>query len=183
MTAEKIKDSENFVYDSDMKFVGTIQGAKGMSGEMKVSLITAHPTHLLSLESIYLNIADSSSMLYTIDKAKWDGSKLTIKLHGVDDRNTAEALRGAKMIIPEDAAYKVGEDEYFIEDLVGMNVVDTSGTNLGKIKEVLNYPAHDVYVISKDDSEILIPAVHEYIQEIDMHTGTIMISPIDGLIN
>ncbi len=183
MTAEKLQDSENFVYDSNMKFVGTIQGAKGMRGELKVSLNTAHPTHLLSLESIYLNIADSKSILYTIDKAIWDGSKFTLKLHGIDDRNTAEALRGAKMMIPENAAYKVGEDEYFIEDLVGMNVVDTSGTNLGKIKEVLNFPAHDVYVISKDDNEILIPAVHEYIQEIDMHTGTIMITPIDGLIN
>ena len=183
MTAEKLYDSDDFIFDTDKKFVGTIQGAKGMGGELKVSLNTAHPTHLVSLESIYLNIAESESILYTIDNTKWDGSKFTIKLHGVDDRNTAEALRGARMMIPEDAAYKVGEDEYFIEDLVGMKVVDTTGTDLGKIKEVLNYPAHDVYVISKDDKDILIPAVHEYIQEVNMNTGTIKITLIDGLIN
>lgn len=183
MTAELIKDSNNFIYDPDMKYVGTIQGAKGMRGEMKVSLSTAHPSHLANLESIYLKIEDTESLLYTIDKAIWNGSKFTLKLHGVSDRNTAEALRGAKIMIPEEAAYKVGEDEYFVDDLVGMNVVDTSGTNLGKITEVLNYPAHDVYVVSKGDSEILIPAVHEYVQEVNMNTGTIMITSIEGLIN
>ena len=183
MTAEIIKGSENFIYDPDMKYVGTIQGAKGMGGEMKVNLLTAHPSHLASLESIYLKIDDSESILYTIDKARWDGSRFTLKLHGVDDRNTAEALRGAKIMIPEEASYKVGEDEYFIEDLVGMNVVDKSGTNLGRITDVLNYPAHDVYVVSKGDEEILIPAVHEYVQEVNMNTGTVMITTIEGLKN
>ncbi|MCH7886554.1 MAG: 16S rRNA processing protein RimM [Candidatus Marinimicrobia bacterium] len=183
MTAELIKDANNFSYDPDMKYVGSIQGAKGMKGEMKVSLTTAHPSHLVSLESIYLKIDDSESILYTIDKAEWNGSKFTLKLHGVDDRNTAEALRDAKIMIPEEAAYKVGEDEYFIEDLIGMNVVDKSGTNLGRITEVLNYPAHDVYVVSKGDNEILIPAVHEYVQEVNMNTGTVMITTIEDFNN
>ena len=183
MTAERIKDSDNFIYDSDMKFVGTIQGAKGMRGDMKVSLSTAHPSHLAALESVYLKISDFDSILYTIDQAKWDGSKFTFKLHGIDDRNTAEAMRGAKIMVPEEAAYKVGEDEYFIEDLVGMNVVDKSGTNLGRITDVLNYPAHDVYVVTNGDNEILIPAVHEYVQEVNMNTGTIMITTVEGLNN
>ena len=183
MTAEKLQNSEGFVYDSNMKYVGIIQGAKGMRGELKVSLITSHPTHLVSLESIYLNISDTKSILYTIDKTNWNGTKFSIKLHGVDDRNTAEALRGAKIMVPEDAAYKVSDDEYFVEDLIGMEVVDTNGKNLGQIKDVLNYPAHDVYVIAKNDKEILVPAVHEYIQEVDMNTGTIKITIIDGLIN
>ena len=183
MTAEVIKNSNNFIYDFDKKLVGTIQGAKGMEGEMKVSLVTAHPSHLAGLESVYLKIADFESILYTIDKAKWDASKFTLKLHGVDDRNTAEALRGAKILIPEEAAYKVGEDEYFIEDLIGMNVVDKSGANLGRVTEVLNYPAHDVYVVSNGDNEILIPAVHEYVQEVNMNTGTIMITTIEGFNN
>lgn len=177
------RDTNNFIYDPDMKYVGSIQGAMGMKGAMKVSLSTAHPSHLVSLESIYLKIDDSESILYTIDKANWDGSKFTLKLHGVDDRNTAEALRGAKIMIPEEAAYKVGEDEYFIKDLVGMNVVDKSGTNLGRITEVLSYPAHDVYVVSKGDNEILIPAVREYVQEVNMNTGTIMITTIEGFNN
>ena len=183
MTVGVIKDTNNFIYNPDMKYVGSIQGAIGMKGAMKVSLNTAHPSHLVNLESIYLKIDDSESILYTIDKAKWDGSKFTLKLHGIDDRNTAEALRGAKIMIPEEAAYKVGEDEYFIEDLVGMNVVDKSGTNLGRITEVRSYPANDVYVVSKGDTEILIPAVHEYVEEVNMNTGTVMITTIEGFNN
>ena len=183
MTVGVIKDTNNFIYNPDMKYVGSIQGAIGMKGAVKVSLNTAHPSHLVNLESIYLKIDDSESILYTIDKAKWDGSKFTLKLHGIDDRNTAEALRGAKIMIPEEAAYKVGEDEYFIEDLVGMNVVDKSGTNLGRITEVRSYPANDVYVVSKGDTEILIPAVHEYVEEVNMNTGTVMITTIEGFNN
>ena len=183
MTVGVIKDTNNFIYNPDMKYVGSIQGAIGMKGSMKVSLSTAHPSHLVNLESIYLKIDDSESILYTIDNAKWDGSKFILKLHGIDDRNTAEALRGAKIMIPEEAAYKVGENEYFIEDLIGMNVVDKSGTNLGRITEVLSYPAHDVYVVSKGDKEILIPAVHEYVQEVNMNTGTVMITTIEGFNN
>ena len=49
MTAEIIKGSENFIYDPDMKYVGSIQGAIGMKGSMKVSLSTAHPSHLVNL--------------------------------------------------------------------------------------------------------------------------------------
>jgi len=120
---------------------------------------------------------------YSLEKSTWKGTKLTFKLHGVNDRNTAEALRGAKLLVPEEAAYQPGEDEYFTEDLVGMEVVDTMGTILGNIKEVLNYPAHDVYVISGGKNEFLVPAVHEYIREVDVSTGRIMIAVIDGLID
>ena len=180
---EKIDGMKNVDFSSEHRFVGSVQGAKGLKGELKIGLFTAHPAHLASLESIYLKIDDSPSTLYTIERATWKGSKLTIKLHGVDDRNTAEALRGANLLVPEEAAYHPGEDEYFAEDLVGMEVVDTKGTILGNIKEVLNYPAHDVYVISGGKNEFLVPAVHEYIREVDVSAGRIMIAVIDGLID
>lgn len=178
----KIKsDKDKFDKEDDFNYVGSIGGARGLKGEILVNLFTAHPAHLAGLESLYLRFDGLPKILYTIQRAKWDGSKFILKLHDVDDRNKAESLKGAKLFIPESAAYQTEENEYFIDDLIGMNVVDTTGTKLGTIRDVLNYPAHDVYVISDDKKEILVPAVQEYVREVNLTTGTVMISIIDGL--
>lgn len=178
---KKVSDKSNRNQEDDFSFVGSIKAARGLKGELLVNLFTAHPAHLAGLESLYLRFDGLPKILYTVQRTKWDGSKFILKLHNVDDRNKAESLKGAKIFIPEGAAYKTEEDEYFIDDLIGMNVVDTAGTKLGTIRDVLNYPAHDVYVISNDTKEILVPAVQEYVREVNLNTGTVMISIIDGL--
>jgi len=167
--------------EDDFSFVGSIKGARGLKGDLLVKLFTAHPAHLAGLESLYLRFDGLPKILYTIQRVKWDGSKFILKLHGVDDRNEAESLKGAKILIPQSAAYQTEDNEYFIDELIGMNVVDTAGTKLGTIRDVLNYPAHDVYVISDDKNEILVPAVQEYVREVNLNTGTVMITIIDGL--
>lgn len=178
---KRVSDKGDLNQKDDFSFVGSIKGARGLKGELLVNLFTAHPAHLAGLESLYLRFDGLPKILYTIQRTKWDGSKFILKLHNVDDRNKAESLKGAKIFIPESAAYQTEDDEYFVNDLIGMNVVDTAGTKLGTIREILNYPAHDIYVISDDTKEILVPAVQEYVREVNLNTGTVMISIIDGL--
>ena len=178
---KKTSVKQSLKQNEDFSFVGSIKGARGLKGELLVNLFTAHPNHLAGLESLYLKFDGLPKILYTVQKVKWDGLKFVLKLYGVDDRSKADSLKGAKIFIPESAAYQTDEDEYFIDDLIGMNVVDTAGTNLGTIRDVLIYPAHDIYVISDDKNEILVPAVQEYVREVNMNTGTVKISIIDGL--
>ena len=175
------KEPEEF--GDELHHVGRIQKAHGLKGEVQIHLLTAHPDHLSIVESVFVKVDESPATLYTVERSFWNGNKFIFKLNGIDDRNTAEAFRGADVLVTGDSAYLPDADEYFISELIGMDVVDTEGGQLGRITDVLSYPAHDIYVVKNKEKEIMVPAVHEYIKEVNVETGTVTITLIDGLVD
>src|SRR5690606_14491238 len=85
-----------------------------------------------------------------------------VKLEGVDTRDDAETLRGALLQVPGDQVVPLPEDHYYVFQIVGLEVVDEDGRELGVVKEVLFTGANDVYVVERaDGSELLLPAVKD----------------------
>ncbi|MCS6919910.1 MAG: ribosome maturation factor RimM [Fimbriimonadales bacterium] len=99
-----------------------------------------------------------------IESVRWHGEFLVIQLAGVTTRDQAEQLRGAWLLIPPEERMPLEEGQYYISDLIGMEVFTESGERVGKLKDVRQGAAYDFYDIGK----YTIPAVGEYILEVDV---------------
>lgn len=101
-----------------------------------------------------------------------------LKLSGITNLTAAEALKWEYLEVPADMKPVLEEDEFISEDLIGMKVVTVEGQELGEVDNVLQMPAHDVIQIG----ELLIPAVHEFVKDIDFEGNTMTVQLIPGML-
>ena len=118
---------------------------------------------------------------YTIRAVRTHKKALLVALEGINTRNQAEALRGKLFEVPEGDLPRLDEDQYFRFDIVGISVVDENGTSLGKVEEVLETGANDVYIVRDEESELLIPAIDSVVKEIDTGAQRMVVEMIPGL--
>jgi 16S rRNA processing protein RimM len=105
-----------------------------------------------------------------------------IKFGGIDDMNAAETLRGAEIKIDDSEALPLGEDEYYIRDLLGLRVVTDEGETLGELSDVLQTGANDVYVVkNKNDGQVLIPAIAQCVLDVDIGARAMTVHLLEGL--
>jgi 16S rRNA processing protein RimM len=105
-----------------------------------------------------------------------------LKLATVKDRNAAERLIDSLLFVDEQTRVRPESGSYFTHDLLGLRVVDQSGHEIGKMREVLKFPAHDIYVIDVRGRELMVPAVKEFITSIDLTSNTMKVKLIDGML-
>jgi 16S rRNA processing protein RimM len=104
-----------------------------------------------------------------------------LKLTGCDSRNDAETLRGHWLQVPIEQAIPLEEDEYYLFQLVGLEVRTAEGEVLGELAEVLQTGANDVYVVRGPAGELLLPDIPQVIQEIDLEAGRMLVQLAPGL--
>ncbi|MBQ2846383.1 MAG: 16S rRNA processing protein RimM, partial [Firmicutes bacterium] len=96
----------------------------------------------------------------------------------------AEALKGKYLYIDRENARELGEDEYFVPDLIGLQVKDEAGENIGELCDVIQNSAQDVYEIKMPDGKtFMIPAVGEFILKVDMDNREMVVRLIEGMID
>lgn len=152
--------------------VGQIVGAHGLKGQVKVELMTDFPERLgpgarLRLDGDWVEVKE----------AQFHKNRLLLKLFEVKDRTAAEALQWKYLEAKADRDVELDEDEYFTEDLIGLQVQTVEGEALGAIDEVLAMPAHDVLVVGK----VMIPVVREFIKDVDLDAGRVTVQLIEGM--
>jgi 16S rRNA processing protein RimM len=108
-----------------------------------------------------------------VERSRRHGKEIILTLAGVETVPAARRLQGALVAIPRAERRELQPGEYFIDDLIGLDVYTTDGRLLGKVEDVLQLPANDVYVVG----EYLYPAVHDYVTEIDMEGRRIVVRP------
>ena len=101
-------------------------------------------------------------------------------LEGIDDVNEAMRYKN-KTVFIDRADAKLPAGGYFIQDIIGAMVMDDKGNMIGKLKEVLDLPGNDVYVVQGAEREILIPAVPAFVLRVDADKGIIMVRMMEGL--
>lgn len=157
--------------------LGQIVNAVGLKGETKVYPYCDYKERFEELDSLFIE-----DELRVIEKVRYQGELAIIKFEGVGDRNAAEALKGKFLYIDRAHARKLSDDEFFIADLVGMEVVSEEGTVLGKLRDVIQGPAQDVYEVEKPEGGVfLVPAVAEFVKNVDMDSRVITIKVIEGM--
>lgn len=122
-------------------------------------------------------------LVMEIEGVKFFKQYAILKFKGYDSINDIEKYKNAKLYVTRDKAVKLKKDEYFIADLIGLDVVTDEGELFGKMKDVLATGANDVYVVEREDgTEVLLPAIKDCVKDINMEQGQITVHIMDGLL-
>lgn len=147
-------------------------------GEIKVNIETDFPERFSRLREVCLRPPKGAPKLFTVERARPHKGQMLLKLGGIEKIEDIDPWRGALVQIPRREAMPLGKDEYYRQDLVGLEVVTTEGRVLGRLEEVLAYPAQDLYRIG----DILIPAVKQIVVKVDIAGGRLLVDPPAGMI-
>jgi 16S rRNA processing protein RimM len=160
--------------------LGVITGAHGIQGAVKIKSFTGDPADVAA----YGPLSDKSGQRSFTLKIVGEQKGLVIAtLEGIRDRNAAEILRGVELYVPRDRMPPVEEGEYFVEDLIGMEVFSQEGSALGTVKGVHEFGAGPILEIAfQDGREELYSFSHANFPEVDVHARRIIFCPPDVLI-
>ncbi|MGH7453343.1 MAG: ribosome maturation factor RimM [bacterium] len=168
--------------EPQMVIVGEIVRPHGLAGTVKVRATTDDPQRFSLLDEVKLQRDGRTLGEYRVERVQIGKSEVFVKFYGVDDRNQAETLRGASLMIPSEARVPAPADQYYHFEIIGLPAYTAAGEPLGEIVNIETFPAHDVWVIRNGDRERLVPAVEAFIKEVDVQNRRIVIVPIPGLL-
>ena len=166
----------------DLLQVGVITTTHGVRGEVKVFPTTDDPARFKKLKNVVL---DTGKELVDLEVAgvKFFKNMVIVKFKGIDNINDIEMYKKRELWIPREEAQELEEDEYYIADLIGMDVVLEDGSKFGTLKDVMETGANDVYVVEDaKGEEILLPAIRECILDVDVEKNVMTIHLMKGLI-
>lgn len=166
----------------DMLQVGVITQTHGVRGEVKVFPTTDDVNRFKKLKQVILDIG-KETMSLEIQSVKFFKQFVILKFKGIDNINDIEKYKRCSLYVTREHAVALEEDEYFIADMIGMEVCTEDGNIFGTLKDVIETGANDVYVIENaEHGEVLVPAIKECIRSVDIEKGQMMIHLMDGLI-
>lgn len=157
---------------SESVTIGQVVGPHGIKGGLKVKPTTDFIGWFEPGKRIFIN-----DVAYTIKRMTTHKTQVRVETKEIPDRNFAETLQWAKITVPADEMPELDEDEFYTADLIGLKVIDESGKVLGKIDDVMQTPAHDILLIGS----AMIPAVQEFVKDVNLEDGTITVAPIPGM--
>ena len=153
---------------------GRIVNTHGVAGEVKIEVWLDSPQFLKSFKRCFIDRREVKLLSARVHKGF-----LIVKLEGVEDVNAAMALKG-RTVFMDRADARLPKGTFFLQDIIGASVVDESGNEIGKLVDVMETPASNVYVV-KGEQEHLIPAVPEFILSTDADNGIITVHLIEGM--
>lgn len=162
--------------------IGQITRPHGLKGEVKVMPMTDFPERFKAHSRFFIRTQESGEWK-ELSRFSWLGPFALMKFKGIESREDAEILRNGTVEIPSKFCHALPAGEFYISELIGLKVRTVSGETVGILEDVMQQSAQDVFVICKENREILIPAVREFIKIIDTEEGEIVIDPIEGLLD
>lgn len=158
--------------------VGQIVNVVGLKGELKVYHYSDYKERFEELSVVYIN--DKS---YEIKGVRYMKDMVILKLNGIDDRTEAEKYKGQDIYFDKVDSRVLPEGTYYIYDLIGLTVYDENNHVIGTIKDVIQNSAQDLYEIEQENkNQFLLPAVEEFVLEINIKEKYIKVRLIEGLI-
>jgi len=160
--------------------VGTIAGSFGVRGEVRLKSFCANPEDIETYSPLTTEDG-SQSFPVVLTRAVKNG--FAAHLGGVETKEEADALRGVQLFAPRDRLPTLPDDEFYYTDLIGLEVLDTGGTPLGRVKDVQNHGAGDLLEIQTPGqaATVLLPFTREVVPTVDLDTGRIIADPPEGL--
>jgi len=165
----------------EMAVVGKVVRSRGVRGEVVVAPASRDPEKLIQLKEVFLERVGTDPQKIVIQKVRVHSGKLLIKLEGIEDREAAEFLKGLSILVPRSELPELESDEFYIHDVIGLTVEDREGKFLGRIIDVYEMPANDVYVMECDEEEVWIPAVKNVVLQVDIARKKMVVELPDGL--
>ena len=160
--------------------VGEVLRPWGFKGDLKVKIITDYPNQLIKHKTVYLG---DKTRAFQVERARLHSGYVLLKFVGFDTPEAVAKLRGEIVRIPAEDAAKLKKGQYYHYQIVGLNAVTADGTPVGKVEEVLETGANDVYLVrTPEGKEVLLPAIKDVVKKIDVAAGTMTVELIPGLV-
>jgi 16S rRNA processing protein RimM len=153
--------------------LGFVGAPFGVRGWVKLRSHTDPPERLLEHRSLMLG-RGSVWQTYRIEASGRSGGALTVKLSGVEDRDQAQALRGAEIRVPRSELPPRNDRDFYRADLIGCEVVNLEGTGLGRVQNFMETPAQ-VLMVVRGAKDVLIPAVPQYLRRVDLQARRVVV--------
>lgn len=162
---------------NNMISIGRIIKSHGLKGAVKVAVADEREgrfnigQHLYTEEGRELTVQEFSN----------NGLVSILKFQELSSIEEAEILKNKDLLINEEDLAPREDGSYYIKDLLGLEVRDTQGKDLGRVKDVLNYAANDVLVIDHNGKDCLVPFIEQILVSVDTVEGLMVLDPIEGL--
>ncbi|MGI6491636.1 MAG: 16S rRNA processing protein RimM [Peptococcaceae bacterium] len=162
--------------------IGKILKSQGHRGAVRVLPLTDFPDRFLDMKLARVRVPDGYKVIeYTIEDVRPHGKFMTIKFKEINDMDMADRLRGSYIEVSRQELVPLQEDSYYIFDIVGLSVYDAAENYLGKITDVLQTGANDVYVVETGGKPLLLPALKGVVREVDLQGGRMLVDLPEGL--
>ncbi len=166
----------------DHIFIGIIGKTTKIDGSLTIVPLTTFPERFKDMEEFFLTKEYSSPMTLKVKNIVYNNKKITVKLDGINSIEKAQKLMGYRITIHEDDKADLPEDYYYHDDLKKCIVFSTDGKELGQLIKVLEMSSNDIYVVNHKGKELLIPAISQFVKEIDIEKRKITVSLINGML-
>ena len=160
---------------NDYFLIAKVISFYGRKGYVSVRSYSDFPERFDDLSKVYIDFFNDKKEFF-VDKIIRKKNSLLIKFRNFDSYEDVKVLTGKEIFVDKKNLYKLPEGQFYVHDLMGSTVYRNS-TVFGILKDVLSYPANDVYVIDDNGSEILIPASFEFIESFDAEKKILILKP------
>lgn len=164
----------------DLICIGAIAGAFGVRGEVRLKSFAATPEDIALYAPL---VTEDGRHTFGVTLTGHTKNGFIARLSGVASKEQADALRGQRLYVPRDRLPGLPDDEFYHADLIDLEVFDTGGAALGRVRAVLNHGASDLLEIAipGQSETVLLPFTRQAVPTVDLAAGRIIADPPEGL--
>lgn len=171
-------------HDKEFVLVGKVVKPHGIRGEFCIKSFADSPFLFDEIQRIFLREGKRRPQPVTVRSWRTHKNMLLMTVNQVADRNRAEELRGCEVLVRAEDLPEISDEEFYLYQVEGFRVVLEDGRDVGRLTGFIESPGQDVWSITTpQDREVLLPAVPEFILDVDMDGQTIVIEPPEGLLD
>ena len=163
--------------------VGAVTSTHGLAGEVKVFPTTDDPKRFKKLKQVLLDTGKDMLPL-GVEHVKFFKNMVILKFKGYENPDDVMKFRQKELWIDRKDAVRLSKDEYFIADLIDMEVCDEEGKLIGTLKDVISTGANDVYAVeTTEGKEVLFPAIKQCVLDVDTEARKMTVHVMEGLLD
>lgn len=156
--------------------LGVLTRPHGVRGELRLQPYNADSELLLEVAEVKLRLPSGDEQVVAFERARRAQDVILVKLPGLDDRDAAEAMRGAEVLVRRDDFPPLEEDEFYVCDILGARVVGPNG-ELGKVEDFVTYPTVEAFVVRNDEgARFEIPLLDQFVERVDVSARSIIVT-------
>jgi 16S rRNA processing protein RimM len=170
------------IFCMDLIAIGRISKPIGTQGELKVLPLTDDKQRFVGLQSVWVGHDATKVEPRDILAVRIDAKQVVVSLNGIETPHEAQEFRNKYLFVPKEQTLKLGSGSYFMDEVIGCEVVTEEQVKVGIVTDLLSLPANDVWVVQNGTKEILIPAVKAIIRKVDVKMKRVTIHALEGLL-
>jgi 16S rRNA processing protein RimM len=155
--------------------------AHGLRGELLLKPFNPDSTLLTEVTHVLLKTREGAVTRYTVESARVHSAAQLLALREVQGKDAADALRGQLVCVTRADLPPLDEDEFYLVDLVGIQVNDAAGKRIGSVVEVIEYPSVNCLVVESDEGRREVPHLPRYVLSLDMSARVVVVDQLDEL--